>query len=50
MRIEKIKNRGILFTHINPEWNLNIYLIIGKKQNYIIDTGLGSLSISTINE
>lgn len=50
MRIKKIKNRGILFTHINPEWNLNIYLIMGKKQNYIIDTGLGSLSIAPINE
>lgn len=40
MKIRKIKNRGILFTHSNPEWDLNVYLISGRKFNYIIDTGL----------
>ncbi|ROR23460.1 glyoxylase-like metal-dependent hydrolase (beta-lactamase superfamily II) [Mobilisporobacter senegalensis] len=51
MKIEKIKNRSILFTRINPaEWNLNIQLIIGNKHNYIVDTGLGSLSIAPILE
>ncbi len=50
MTIQKIKNRGIMFTEILPEWNLNLYLIIGEKHNYIIDTGLGSLSVSPIIE
>lgn len=50
MQIRKIKSRGFLFTHSNPGWDLNVYLIIGKKNNYIIDTGLGSLSIEPIKE
>ena len=50
MQIRKIKSRGFLFTHSNPVWDLNVYLIIGKKYNYIIDTGLGSLSIEPIKE
>lgn len=49
MIITKIKNRSILFTKNNPsEWDLNIQLILGNKHNYIIDTGLGSLSIAPI--
>ncbi|MBU3144506.1 MBL fold metallo-hydrolase [Clostridium sp. CF012] len=51
MRIQKIKNRGVLFTYNNSsEWDLNLHLIMGKKYNYIIDTGLGSLSIDPIKE
>lgn len=51
MRVERIKNRGILFTYNNsPEWDLNVQLIIGEKYNYIIDTGLGSLSVIPIKE
>lgn len=50
MQIRKIKNRGILFTHSNPEWDLNIYIIMGRQYNYIIDTGLGSLNIDPIKE
>lgn len=51
MKIQKIKNRGFLFTFYNsPEWDLNIHLIMGKKHNFIIDTGLGSLSIDPIKE
>ncbi len=50
MQIRKIKNRGVLFTHSNPGWDLNVYLIMGKKYNYIIDTGLGSLSIDPVKE
>ena len=38
MQITKVKNRGVLFTHSNPGWDLNVYLIMGKKYNYIIDT------------
>lgn len=50
MQIRKVKNRGVLFTHSNPGWDLNVYLIMGRKYNYIIDTGLGSLSIEPIKE
>jgi glyoxylase-like metal-dependent hydrolase (beta-lactamase superfamily II) len=50
MRIEKIKNRGVLFTDSKPGWDLNIYLIRGEKCNYIIDTGLGNLSTAPIKE
>lgn len=50
MKIEKIKNRSILFTQSPSSWDLNIHLIMGNKYNYIIDTGLGSLSIEPIKE
>lgn len=51
MKIEKIKNRSILFTNSIPAgWDLNIHLITGDKYNYIIDTGLGSSSIAPIKE
>ena len=50
MQITKVKNRGVLFTQSNPGWDLNVYLIMGRKYNYIIDTGLGSLSIDPIKE
>lgn len=51
MRIQKIKNRGTLFTYTTSSgWDLNVHLIMGEKYNYIIDTGLGSLSINPIKE
>jgi len=50
MQIRKVKNRGVLFTYNNPQWDLNVYLILGEKYNYIIDTGLGPLSIDPIKE
>jgi glyoxylase-like metal-dependent hydrolase (beta-lactamase superfamily II) len=50
MQVRKIKGRGVLFTHSNPGWDLNVYLIIGRKYNYIIDTGLGSFSVEPIKE
>ncbi len=51
MKIEKIKNRGILFTDkTSSEWDINIYLILGSKYNYIVDTGLGSLSTAPVRE
>ncbi len=51
MKIKKIKNRSILFTNSIPSgWDLNVQLIMGDKYNYIIDTGLGSLSIAPIKE
>ncbi len=51
MKIEKIKDRSILFTTTVPDgWNLNVHLIMGDKYNYIIDTGLGSLNIAPVKE
>lgn len=51
MKIEKIKNRNILFTSSIPAgWNLNIHLIMGEKYNYIIDTGLGSVNTMPVKE
>jgi glyoxylase-like metal-dependent hydrolase (beta-lactamase superfamily II) len=51
MNIKKIKNRGVLFTFDSPfACDLNLYVIMGEKYNYIIDTGLGSLSVDPIKE
>lgn len=50
MQITEIKARGHLFTIKNFGWDLNIYLITGKKYNYIIDTGLGSNYINPVLE
>lgn len=50
MKIEKIKNRNILFKFPVTDWDLNIHLIMGNKHNYLIDTGLGSLSVAPILE
>ena len=51
MKVQKVKNRGFLFTFYNSsEWDLNIHLIFGKKYNFIIDTGLGSFSIDPIKK
>lgn len=51
MHTKKIKNRGILFTYEGfSTWDLNLYLIKGEKYNYIIDTGLGSLSVEPIKK
>jgi glyoxylase-like metal-dependent hydrolase (beta-lactamase superfamily II) len=51
MKIQRIKNRGVLFTYTTSSgWDLNIHLIMGERYNYIIDTGLGSLSINPIKE
>jgi glyoxylase-like metal-dependent hydrolase (beta-lactamase superfamily II) len=50
MKIEKISKRNIIFSYELPEWNLNLHLILGKRYNYIIDTGLGSESVAPIKE
>lgn len=51
MRIEKIKNRSILFTNNTPwGWDVHMQLIMGDKYNYIIDTGLGSLNTLPIKD
>jgi len=51
MFVKKIKNRSVLFTHENmPEWNLHLHLILGNKHNFLIDTGLGSLSVEPVQQ
>lgn len=51
IKIEKIKSRTILFTnHVPAGWNLNVQLIMGNKFNYLIDTGLGSLSMEPVKK
>jgi glyoxylase-like metal-dependent hydrolase (beta-lactamase superfamily II) len=51
LNIVKIKNRSIIFKYrTSSGWDLNIHIIRGEKFNYIIDTGLGSLSINPIIE
>lgn len=51
MKLQKVKNRGVMFTFDNSgDWDLNIHLILGEKYNYLIDTGLGSESIKPIKE
>ena len=51
MEIRKIKNRSVLFTSSPAStWNLNVHLIMGEKNNYIIDTGVGSLGIAPVKE
>lgn len=51
MKIEKIKDRNVLFTYNVPKgWDLNLHLIKGNRYNFIIDTGLGSLSVEPIKK
>ena len=51
MKTEKIKSRSMLFTFdSSPDWNLNIHLILGDQNNYVIDTGLGSLSMDAVRQ
>ena len=50
MKVTKVKNRGVLFTYRPDEWNLNIYVIKGKKYNFLIDTGLGSSYMDDIKK
>lgn len=49
MKIQKIKNRSVLFTTSpSSEWDLNVHLIMGDKNNYIIDTGLGPQGVKPV--
>lgn len=50
VKIQKIRERNIVFNYNIAEWDLNIHLIMGSKNNYIIDTGLGSASIAPVKE
>lgn len=48
MDIQRIGKRSSIFTYSFPEWDLNLHLIKADKYNYVIDTGLGSLSVEPI--
>ncbi|MHA2078487.1 MAG: MBL fold metallo-hydrolase [Candidatus Thorarchaeota archaeon] len=41
MEVEKIGSRGLLFSFKDP-YLTNVYVIIGKKQIFVLDTSLGS--------
>ena len=49
MRVVKITDRNIMFTQpMGRHYDLNLGLILGEKNNYVIDTGLGSGSVGPI--
>ncbi|MEA5040430.1 MAG: MBL fold metallo-hydrolase [Clostridiaceae bacterium] len=50
MDIMKIKTRHVLFRFQMPDWDLNLHLILGTRYNYLVDTGLGSLSVAPVRE
>ena len=51
MKPVKISDRNVMFTEpMGEAYSLNIGLIIGEQYNYIIDTGVGSGSVSPIIE
>ncbi|MGL4696383.1 MBL fold metallo-hydrolase [Enterococcus larvae] len=50
MIINELSSRHIIFTEDMGDWELNIHLILGEKYNYLIDTGLGSLSTAPIKK
>ena len=50
MELHRIGSRSIVFAYPVAGWDLNIHLILGGKFNYLIDTGLGSLSVAPVME
>ncbi len=48
MTIERLGKRNIVLKNNLTDWDLNFHLIIGNRYNYIIDTGLGTLSIAPV--
>lgn len=50
MEIRKIGERSLVFTYKRQQWNLNLHLIRGDKYNYVVDTGLGSLSAEPVKK
>jgi glyoxylase-like metal-dependent hydrolase (beta-lactamase superfamily II) len=49
MKITKISNRNIIFTtKENSDWDLNLGLILGKKHNFIVDTGMGASNVKAM--
>jgi len=50
VKIEKIGTRNVVFRYELPEWDLNLHLILGRRCNYVVDTGLGSESVAPVVE
>lgn len=50
MNMQKIKSRNLMFRFPVDGWELNLHVILGRKYNYVVDTGLGSLSVAPIQE
>jgi len=50
MEIQKLATRSVVFKYTLPEWDLNLHLILGRRNNYLIDTGLSSQSVAPIQE
>jgi glyoxylase-like metal-dependent hydrolase (beta-lactamase superfamily II) len=50
MDIQKVGKRSMIFTYSFPKWDLNLHLIEAEKYNYVIDTGLGDLSVEPIKK
>ena len=54
MKVTKVAPRNSMFTDLilweGQEIDVNMGLIMGKKRNYVIDTGLGSDSVAPILE
>jgi len=51
MKVTKITDRHIMFTvPENADYNMNLGLILGKKHNFIIDTGMGASNVNAILE
>jgi len=49
MKINRLSSRHVVFANsMHPSWILNLHLIIGKKYNYIIDTGFGPENLDEI--
>ena len=51
MKPVKLTGRNIMFSQpMGSEYDLNMGLILGEKNNYLIDTGLGSDSVKPVLE
>ncbi|MCR8642001.1 MBL fold metallo-hydrolase [Paenibacillus sp. N1-5-1-14] len=52
MKIQQINSRNIVFSDDRADrfFDLNIHLIMGTKNNYLIDTGLGSEFVQPVLE
>ena len=44
----RLKKRSLVYTFDCDSWNLNLHLILGRRNNFLIDTGLGSACIKPI--
>ncbi len=50
MEITNVNRRCIMFREKIDDWHLNTFLIFGEKYDFVIDSGLGSLSMKPVIE